>query len=227
MVRVIRLLYPRWLIRHVGVIALCIAFALLGRWQWNESQAPGGDLQNFLYAWQWWLFAVLAVGGWIKLMRDEVHPPVFDSDLIDYPQDDDEYSEYSDDYDTNLEYEEVGDGEGSGDWEDGEDWGGTESVTESQVPTAAAPAVHPPDQAVGWDDGDEVPDLVAAGAPEPARYRSPVTRKAQRVPVSARSARMRPGYRPDAAVAQIVEDDDSELAAYNAYLRWLNDHPKR
>lgn len=225
MVPVIRLLHPRWLIRHVGVVALCIAFALLGRWQWDESQAPGGDLQNFLYAWQWWLFAVLAVGGWIKLMRDEVHPPVFDSDSFDYAEGDEGYSEYDDDvYQDVPQTSEFNDPEG---WEDGEAGAEMEGATEPQFPTATAPVTPSPAQADRLDDSHERSDLITVGGGEPARYRSPVTRRAQRLPVSARSARPRAGYRSDAAVAQIPEEDDPELAAYNAYLRWLHDHPKR
>ena len=52
----------------VAAAAICVA---LGRWQWDKSQSSGGDLQNFAYAFNWWLFAVLCVGIWVKALRDE------------------------------------------------------------------------------------------------------------------------------------------------------------
>ena len=65
-------LSPGWLAGHVGVVALCVAFVFLGRWQWDESQAPGGDLQNFAYAIQWWLFIAVALVWWTKVIKDQL-----------------------------------------------------------------------------------------------------------------------------------------------------------
>lgn len=42
---------------------------LLGRWQWDRSQSQWGTLQNLGYAFEWWLFACLAVYGWWREMR--------------------------------------------------------------------------------------------------------------------------------------------------------------
>ncbi len=66
------MLTPGWLAGHVGVVALCVAFVFLGRWQWNESQAPGGDLQNLAYAIQWWLFIGVALLWWRKVIKDQL-----------------------------------------------------------------------------------------------------------------------------------------------------------
>lgn len=61
--------------RWLGGLAFALAFAgvcsLLGRWQWDESQAPHGDLQNLAYAFNWWLFAAVGLGIWAKALRDE------------------------------------------------------------------------------------------------------------------------------------------------------------
>jgi hypothetical protein len=62
----------KWIGGHLTVVALCVAFVFLGRWQWDESQGPGGDFQNFAYAIQWWLFIVVAVAWWTKIIRDEL-----------------------------------------------------------------------------------------------------------------------------------------------------------
>jgi DNA-binding transcriptional regulator of glucitol operon len=69
-----RYVAPRWLGGHLAVLALCVAFALLGRWQWGESQAPGGDFQNFAYAIQWWLFIAIALAWYGKIIRDDARP---------------------------------------------------------------------------------------------------------------------------------------------------------
>jgi DNA-binding transcriptional regulator of glucitol operon len=61
--------------RWVGGLLFTIAFAVvccfLGRWQWNASQAPHGDLQNFAYAFNWWFFAAVGIGIYGKALRDE------------------------------------------------------------------------------------------------------------------------------------------------------------
>ena len=52
--------------RWTGGLLFAVAFAVvccfLGRWQWDASQAPHGDLQNFAYAFNWWIFAVVGLG---------------------------------------------------------------------------------------------------------------------------------------------------------------------
>lgn len=61
--------------RWIGGLLFALAFAAvcsyLGRWQWDESQAPHGDLQNLAYAFNWWIFAAVGLGIWAKALRDE------------------------------------------------------------------------------------------------------------------------------------------------------------
>lgn len=66
---------PRWVGGHLLVLAACVAFAFLGRWQWDKSHGPGGTGQNFIYAIQWWLFILGLLYWWAKVLHDEVHPP--------------------------------------------------------------------------------------------------------------------------------------------------------
>ncbi|MHB8341152.1 MAG: hypothetical protein ACYDB7_08255 [Mycobacteriales bacterium] len=66
------LLSRRSVAGHLLVTAVVVGFTFLGRWQWDESEAPGGDLQNLAYAFQWWLFCVIAVYGWTRMLREEI-----------------------------------------------------------------------------------------------------------------------------------------------------------
>jgi hypothetical protein len=65
-----RVLFSReWLPRH-AVVALAVAvMCWLGEWQWGRSQLPG-HARSFFYAFQWWIFAGIAVYGWWRSMRD-------------------------------------------------------------------------------------------------------------------------------------------------------------
>jgi hypothetical protein len=55
------LLSPKWLLGHVLVIVLAVAFCRLGWWQWDRYQQTHGRLQNLGYALQWPLFAVFGL----------------------------------------------------------------------------------------------------------------------------------------------------------------------
>lgn len=63
----------RWLWRHVLLVVLLALFAVLGHWQWDVSRSSTGDLQNTLYALQWWSFGVVGAYGWWRLLREEAH----------------------------------------------------------------------------------------------------------------------------------------------------------
>ena len=63
----------RWLPRHVLALALIAALILLGRWQWDVSESARGDLQNLLYAFQWWAMALMVGYGWWRLLRDDAY----------------------------------------------------------------------------------------------------------------------------------------------------------
>jgi hypothetical protein len=64
-------LRPRWFPRHLLAIVVIVGFVFLGRWQWNVSQEQRGGLQNLLYAFEWWAFAIIVVYGWWRLLRDD------------------------------------------------------------------------------------------------------------------------------------------------------------
>lgn len=70
------LLSPGWWARHALMVAMVAACVLLGRWQWTKALGPHGAGQNFAYGVQWWIFAGVIVYGWLRLIRDDLHPPV-------------------------------------------------------------------------------------------------------------------------------------------------------
>lgn len=68
------LLTPGWLARHVLVVLAVLAFGVLGRWQWHRAHGPDATIQNFGYAFEWWVFAAFAVFMWWKMVRDALDP---------------------------------------------------------------------------------------------------------------------------------------------------------
>ena len=68
--RVLFLLAPRWLALHVLVIAAGVTMVLLGRWQWHVAHVHHGSVQNYAYAFQWWVFTAFAVFMWVRVVRD-------------------------------------------------------------------------------------------------------------------------------------------------------------
>ena len=69
-----RLLYPRWLLLHLFVIASCIAMVKLGNWQWTVAHRHHGAIQNYSYAFQWWAFVGFAIIMWVRVVRDYLRP---------------------------------------------------------------------------------------------------------------------------------------------------------
>ena len=61
---------PSWLFGHLVVIALAITMVLLGRWQWHVAHVRHGDVQNYAYAFQWWIFVLFGIGMWARIMHD-------------------------------------------------------------------------------------------------------------------------------------------------------------
>ncbi len=61
---------PGWIAGHVIVLALFTAMILLGHWQLTVSERKHFSLQNFGYAFQWWIFACFGVGMWLRVIRD-------------------------------------------------------------------------------------------------------------------------------------------------------------
>jgi hypothetical protein len=65
-----RLLSPRWVLVHLGVLALVAGFLALGWWQ--VGRAAQGNLLSFGYAIEWPVFAVFVIVVWIIEMRKAV-----------------------------------------------------------------------------------------------------------------------------------------------------------
>jgi hypothetical protein len=63
------LLSPKWLLRHVLLVAAVIACIRLGMWQWGRSQSQSGTMQNLGYSLEWPLIAAFFVLVWYKALR--------------------------------------------------------------------------------------------------------------------------------------------------------------
>lgn len=66
------MLAPKWWALHVGVLVAVLVMLRLGLWQWHRANSPTGGIQNYAYAFQWPVFAVLAIVLWIKTLQEEV-----------------------------------------------------------------------------------------------------------------------------------------------------------
>lgn len=62
-----RLVTPRWLLAHVGVVVAVVAFLALGWWQ--VRRAAEGNLLSYGYAVEWPVFAGFVIFVWVKEMR--------------------------------------------------------------------------------------------------------------------------------------------------------------
>ena len=67
-----RLFGPKRLLAHLGVLVVFIVCLRLGWWQWDRSQALGGDPQNLAYALLWPVFGGYAIFVWVRLLRMEI-----------------------------------------------------------------------------------------------------------------------------------------------------------
>lgn len=65
-----RLLAPRWLVVHTLAVCLVLSFAALGWWQLHRAES--GNTRSFAYALEWPSFALLVIGFWVKVIRDEL-----------------------------------------------------------------------------------------------------------------------------------------------------------
>ncbi|AOS64355.1 hypothetical protein [Actinoalloteichus hymeniacidonis] len=66
------LLRPRWILLHVAAVVIMITSLRLGWWQWERSQAVGGDGQNLGYAGLWPAIAVFVGYVWWRWTRLEL-----------------------------------------------------------------------------------------------------------------------------------------------------------
>jgi hypothetical protein len=65
-----RLLYPKWWVLHLFVIACCVTMVFLGRWQWHVAHRHNGDIRYYAYAFQWWAFTGFALVMWLRVVLD-------------------------------------------------------------------------------------------------------------------------------------------------------------
>lgn len=63
-----RLLAPKWLLGHVVVAMVFLAFLRLGWWQWQHAIA--GNTLSYGYAAQWPLFACFGLYFWVRIVLD-------------------------------------------------------------------------------------------------------------------------------------------------------------
>lgn len=66
-----RFFTPAWLLRHTALLVLTAAFLGLGWWQWNRAHE--GNMLSWGYTFQWPLFALFALGLWIREIRAELN----------------------------------------------------------------------------------------------------------------------------------------------------------
>jgi hypothetical protein len=67
-----RVLAPKWWGLHVAVVVAVLVMLRLGEWQWHRANSSGGGIQNYAYAFQWPIFAILAIVLWFKTLQIEV-----------------------------------------------------------------------------------------------------------------------------------------------------------
>ncbi|HVE74419.1 MAG TPA: hypothetical protein VNA30_04920 [Mycobacteriales bacterium] len=61
----------------VGSLLVLVAFGLcarLGWWQWERALETNG-FRNYVYAAEWWLFGLVGVAGWVKIVLDDKRSP--------------------------------------------------------------------------------------------------------------------------------------------------------
>ena len=67
-----RVLAPKWWGLHVGLVVIVLVMLRLGLWQWHRANSASGGIQNYAYAFQWPVFAILAIVLWFKTLQEEV-----------------------------------------------------------------------------------------------------------------------------------------------------------
>ncbi|MHA3703428.1 hypothetical protein ACXR2U_14720 [Jatrophihabitans sp. YIM 134969] len=61
---------PGFVVGHLVVVVLAVTTIWLGRWQWHAAHVHHGSVQNYAYAFQWWIFCAFGIAMWIRIMRD-------------------------------------------------------------------------------------------------------------------------------------------------------------
>jgi hypothetical protein len=67
-----RVLAPKWWGLHIGLVLAVVVMLRLGLWQWHRAESASGGIQNYAYAFQWPIFAILAIVLWVKTLQIEV-----------------------------------------------------------------------------------------------------------------------------------------------------------
>jgi type VI protein secretion system component VasK len=65
------LVSPRWIVRHLLVVASLVVCWYFGRWQFHRAVARHSIL-NWSYTFEWGLFGAFAVLTWAWFLRDEL-----------------------------------------------------------------------------------------------------------------------------------------------------------
>jgi len=66
-----RVLAPKWWGLHIAVVVVVLVMLRLGLWQWDRANSSNGGIQNYAYAFQWPVFAALAILMWFKTLQEE------------------------------------------------------------------------------------------------------------------------------------------------------------
>lgn len=69
-----RLWTPAWIVRHVAMVVLVVAFCALGWWQISRASA-GGNSSSWAYAVEWPIFAAFVVFVWWREVRHALRGP--------------------------------------------------------------------------------------------------------------------------------------------------------
>lgn len=64
-----RFITPKWLLTHAFVLAVIVVFVFFGVWQLHRAES--GNMRSWAYALEWPTFALLVIGFWLKIVRDE------------------------------------------------------------------------------------------------------------------------------------------------------------
>ena len=68
-----KLLTIRWIGFHVLTFGCVVLFSFLGHWQWDVGDSRRGTLRNYAYGVEWWVFGVILLVLWWRLLRQELH----------------------------------------------------------------------------------------------------------------------------------------------------------
>ncbi len=67
-----KLLTIRWIGFHLLTIGCVVLFGFLGHWQWDVGESRRGTLRNYAYGVEWWVFGVILLVLWWRLLGQEL-----------------------------------------------------------------------------------------------------------------------------------------------------------